>query len=106
MDKKYFDRLPKEHQWIVVKEHLDMLQSTVRSRMALLPLMAGLAATLLVIATFNSNLIPLDNLVRFLVSALLLLIPTPLYLYNDDLKKTAMRNKDTLGKLTGEVELS
>ena len=96
MNKENFDKLSVDHKWTVVKTYLDLIQSTTSHRMGLLPLMSGLAATLLIVATFNEKLIPLDNAVRGIISILLLLIPFSLYFYNEDLKTAQKKAKEQL----------
>lgn len=101
MKKEDFDKLSVEHKLTIIETHQNLLTSSIYSRMGLLPLMAGLAATLLVIATFNDKLIPLDNTIRFLTSVLLIIIPFSLYLYNDDLKTSQKKNKSYIDNLLG-----
>lgn len=51
------------------------LTNVLNHRYNALTVVSGLASTLLVVATFNDHLIPLTNLVRVILSVLLLLIP-------------------------------
>ncbi len=53
----------------------ELLNTAVWERYKLLPQVSALAATLLVVATFNESILPLTNCVRFLIAAFLLLIP-------------------------------
>lgn len=62
-----------------VKSYGELMNWAVRTRFETLPAISALAATLLVIATFNDKLIVLDNFVRFLLSILLILIPGSLW---------------------------
>ncbi len=74
-----------------------------------MPLIAGLSATLLVVATFNEKLIPLDNIIRAVISTFLLLIPFSLYFYNEDLKtaqKDAKKELDALNSKKSDPKVS
>ena len=62
-------------------ERAKSIQTIVWERYKLLPQISALAATLLVVATFNKEAIPLTNLVRFLLIIFLLLIPVSLMGY-------------------------
>lgn len=99
MEKEQFQKLPIEYKLPIINMHQNLLKDAIYNRMALLPMTAGLSATLLVVATFNDKLIPLDNFVRFIISVLLLIIPFSLYFYNFDLKKAQRKNKEYLDHL-------
>ncbi len=62
-----------------IKMHAELMNWAVRERFKTLPTVSALAATLLIVATFNDKLIILDNYVRVLLSALLFLIPASLW---------------------------
>lgn len=62
-----------------VKTHAELLNWAVRTRFGTLPTVSALAATLLVVATFNDKLIVLDDFVRVLLSVLLILVPSSLW---------------------------
>jgi len=102
MNKEQFDSLPIEHKRHVVKTYVDLVYDAVSHRMQMLPAISALAATLLVVATFNDKLISLNNLVRFLISILLLIIPISLFAYNYDLKKSQIKNQQYLERLFNE----
>lgn len=57
-----------------VDNYLELVTYAARQRFGTLSTVSTLAATLLVVATFNQNLIPIDNFVRGLLAGLLLLI--------------------------------
>ena len=65
--------------WERLKIHSELLNWSVRQKFNTLSVVSALAATLLVVATFNSELIELNNVVRILLSVLLLLIPVSLW---------------------------
>ncbi len=58
--------------------YAEMVKNAVWERYKLLPSISSLAATLLVVATFNENLLQLTDFVKILLAILLLLIPTSL----------------------------
>ncbi len=104
MEKDLFKKLPINHQISYIKSHLDILTNAISARMQILPTASTLAATLLVVATFNPQLVPLTCLVKVLLSILLLLVPSSLWLYNYDLKRAQDKTKKYLEKLLGENE--
>lgn len=65
--------------WERFKVHSELLNWSVRQKFNTLSVISALAATLLIVATFNSELIGLSNIVRILLSILLLLIPASLW---------------------------
>jgi len=85
MDPEIFRKLS-EKDPSLVKFYLDLLHRSINARMAILPSISALCATLLVVATFNKDLLPLNNVVKTLVSILLLIIPPSLFFYNSQLK--------------------
>jgi len=58
-----------------LKIYFGLLNTAVWERYKLLPQISALMATLLVIATFNENVLPLTSCVRFLIIIFLILIP-------------------------------
>lgn len=102
MDKEQYEKLPVEHQYQVMKSYSDSMYNAVSKRMEILLAICALAATLLVVATFNNNLIALDNWVRFVLSVLLFIIPVALLIYNADLKNAQRSNLEYLKKILGE----
>ena len=106
MDKKeLFEKLSPDQKFNILKSYLDMLLSSVGKRMQILPSISALAATLLVVATFNEKLLPINSLVKFLLSLLLLLIPVSLFLYNKDLKKAQHNSIERIKDYLGEKDL-
>lgn len=75
---------------------MQLLKSSSTDRMKVLTSVSALSATLLVVATFNPNLILLDDGVRFLLSILLLLIPSSLFVYMRDLERVQARTRNSL----------
>ena len=64
-----------------LKVYHELLNTAVWERYKLLPQISALAATLLVVATFNERILPLTNCVRFLLIAFLVLIPVSIIGY-------------------------
>lgn len=62
-----------------IKIHAELLNWAIRERFSMLSTVSALASTLLIVATFNNELIILDNFVRALLSVLLFLIPAGLW---------------------------
>jgi len=86
------------------KEELyGLFKEAVLSKLRVLPTIAALAATLLVVATFNDNLFPLTKFVRFLLSILLLVIPVSLYFYLDENNEVANKAQTALKQETGSA---
>lgn len=102
MDKEQFEKLPVEHQYQVIKSYSDQIYDATSKRMEILSVICGLSATLLVVATFNNSLIVLDNLIRLLLSVLLIIIPWALFIYNADLKNAQKNNLELLKKIFGK----
>jgi len=73
-----------------------LYKDAVLGRLKILPVISSLSASLLIIATFNPNLIPLNNFVRVLLSFLLLLIPIPIYLYLKELNEGGLEAKKAM----------
>jgi len=101
MKKEEFDKLSPDQKFTIINSYQTLLQSAVNYRMGLLPFVAGISATLLVVATFNNELIPLDNTIRFVLSILFVIIPMSLLFYNLDLKEGAKKNVERMNELLG-----
>lgn len=65
----------------------EVLFTAIRERFKVLPTISALAATLLVVATFNGELIPITTFVKIILAILLLIIPISLFGYLWELKK-------------------
>lgn len=97
MDPKTFEKICEEYPELRVT-YLDWLRQSIHARMGMLPSISALCATLLTVATFNEKLLPLNTLVKILITVLLVLIPISLKIYNDDLKKEQESYIKTLGE--------
>jgi hypothetical protein len=102
MEEDHFNSLSKDDKKYVMDKWTDLLQGVIRQRMEILPLGSGVAAALLVIATFNKTLIDSDVIIKILISLLLLIIPVALFFYNRDLVVTQTKCISEIDKLTGE----
>jgi len=69
------------------ENYAELLKYSVRERWGTLSTVSVLAAALLIIATFNQEIILLNNIVRVLLSILLVLIPICLWGFFFDLGK-------------------
>ena len=65
----------------------EILFTAIRERFKVLPTISALAATLLVVATFNEELIFITDFVKVILAILLLIIPISLFGYLWELKK-------------------
>ncbi|OGH69299.1 MAG: hypothetical protein A2754_00505 [Candidatus Magasanikbacteria bacterium RIFCSPHIGHO2_01_FULL_47_8] len=89
--KEKFDSLSDSQKMAYIQTHLDLFQSVISARMGILPAFSAIAGGLLVIATFNPALVPLNVTVKVLITILLLIIPVSLFFYNYDLKNSQTR---------------
>ena len=64
-----------------LKIQMDSLHTSVRSKLAIVPQIAALSATVLVIATFSDELLQITGLFKASLSVLLALIPISLLFY-------------------------
>ncbi|OGF20571.1 hypothetical protein A2316_00465 [Candidatus Falkowbacteria bacterium RIFOXYB2_FULL_38_15] len=101
-DKEKFESLPIEGKREALKIQLDIILNTIKARMGILPIISTIFAALLVIATFNEQLIQLNNFVRVIISILLFLIPLTLYFYNVDLKMGLRNSEEIIENYIGE----
>jgi hypothetical protein len=101
-NQEVFNKLPEDKQFILLRGQLDILFYSITQRMQILPSISALAAMLLIVATFNTALLPITNCVVFLLSLLLLLVPISLLIYNYDLKKTQHNTKRIIEDYLGQ----
>lgn len=69
------------------KVQKEILFTAIRGRFEILPIISVLSGALLVVATFNSELIPISILVKIILAVFLLIIPLSLFGYLWELKK-------------------
>jgi hypothetical protein len=75
MDKKFLEREKELERWVEFYKDVSSL------KFRLLPEISSLAAALLVVGTFNSNLLPLTYGVKWTITILLFLIPVSIFMY-------------------------
>lgn len=105
--------LQKFQRQLLGKERFDnyaeLLNYSVREKWRTLPTISALAATLLIVATFNKELLPITPLVKSLISVLLLIIPLGLWgLYSDltTSTKSSLKNIENIVKDVFEKDIS
>lgn len=80
LENEYFKKFQeKQNEYEKMKNYFDLLNWAVREKFKSLATISSLAATLLIIATFNEKIIILTNFVRWILFILLLLIPISLF---------------------------
>lgn len=79
-----------------IEELYSFFKESVLARLKFLSSVSSLAATLLVVATFNNQLFELTCFVRFLISLLLFLIPLSIFFYLYELNETANKARKAL----------
>jgi len=89
--------------WERFKIYSELLNWSVRQKFNTLSVISALAATLLVVATFNGELIELNNVVRILLSILLFLIPVSLWALMYELYKAEMGAMEGMKKSMEEI---
>lgn len=85
-----------------VKDHAELMNWAIRLRFETLSVVSTLAATLLVIATFNDKLIALDNFVRVLLTALLTIIPAGIWCLYYETDRAIKESFDKIQKIVKE----
>lgn len=105
MEKEQFEKLTPEQKLPIINMYLDMMRQAISSRSGLVPVIAGLFATFLSIATFNEKIIPLDNVIRTILVILIILIPLSLWVYNAGLKKYESKSREMLERWLGKIDV-
>ena len=90
----------------IAKVWSNLAINSVTERYKILPLTSSLAATLLIVATFNKELIPLTIYVKFLIAILLLLIPISIWVFLITLRKDENIARTKLEEITKEKKES
>lgn len=105
MDKEQFEKLTPDQKFPIINMYLDMMRQAISSRAGLIPVIAGLFATFLSIATFNEKLILLDNTVRIILTLLIILIPFSLWVHNASLKKYERKSREMLERWLDKIDV-
>lgn len=69
----------------------DQITNLTSAELGSLPVISAVAATLLIVATFNPKLVPLNFTVRILLSILMLIVPIALFFYLHNVGKAKRR---------------
>ncbi len=94
---KDFELLSRDDKLKIISPQLDIYVSAVSQKSEIFPIIATLAATLIVIATLNKELIPLSLLeIKIILSFFLILIPVTLHYYVKQKESTAENSLDII----------
>lgn len=86
-NREFFESLRAPDRWGIIKTFLELRNSDISDRMGILPIISAISVAMLAIFTLNPKIIEIDPIVlKILVSALLLLIPSSLYFYLKDIE--------------------
>lgn len=86
----------------ILKTDLDLLFEAVRARLAVVPQIAALSATVLVIATFNDKLVTVTRPFLIALTILLVLIPLSLFIYLLEVHLSIIKSGKAVEKITGK----
>jgi hypothetical protein len=92
--KEKFNKQKPEDKLRILNSINDQLTMLVHAEFGTLPIVSTLAAALLVVATFNSKLLPLTSLIKIIISVLIFIIPLSLIVYIFRLKKARNIGED------------
>jgi hypothetical protein len=81
----------------------ELLRDAIKDKFEVLPIVAGVAAALLVVGSFSGSLFPLTNLVRFLISILLFVMVASLHVYIGEVHNLIQSAQEALYTSTGRV---
>ncbi len=100
---KFLEHLSLEDKKKAVDSQLDIYKSAAERKMAILPQTAALTATLIIVATLNKNLVPI-NLIesKVLLSLLLFLVPFALHIYAYDIEKSGFNAVKSIKSYLGD----
>jgi hypothetical protein len=101
--KERFAELSPDDKLKLIKPQLDFFTSAVSRKTDILPTIATLAATLIIVATLNPTLVPISPIsTKIILSIFLILIPVTLRYYIKVMEKTARRANDTITSYQGK----
>ena len=83
----------------LLKIHIDTLKFLLMQKSAILPIISSLSATMLIVATFNKELLPITNNIKFALIALLLLIPLSLIIALSEYYVAIKNTKEAINKI-------
>jgi len=84
--------------------YFKLLENSVWERYKTLPTVSTLAATLLVVATFNEKLLPITPFIKILLAILLLLIPASLVAFLHSLHKAEIHSREKIAEITEDKD--
>ncbi len=87
------------------KLYFELVREGIKDKFSTLLYVSSLTAALLVIGSFNDNLFPLNNLVRVILSALLILMVLCLWVYLNETTKMTRSAYGKLSEITGHNDL-
>ena len=98
-----FKKFPPEIKWTIIKPFLDIFNSSVSNKMAILPSLSAIAVMTIIIATLRPELIPANSLIyiKIIISILFFLIPYCLLIYLLDVEDAAKRALKYYEEYTG-----
>lgn len=76
-----YDVLNEEGKLRILNSINDQMISLMGAGFGTLPIISGISAAMLIVATFNSQLLPLTFLVKILISILIFIVPLSLVVY-------------------------
>lgn len=106
MDKKeFFNRLPKEEQWSVIKTLLGYQLQIAVAKNTGTASVSAISAAMLVVSTLNKKLINLDiSSAKIILSILLFTIPLSLTAFLLDVEKGAIGNRKHIEEYLGKID--
>jgi len=85
-----------------LKVYLSLGEKSIWERYKILPTISTLAATLLVVATFNKELLPVTPFIKVILAILLLLIPVSLVAFLLALHEAETHSREKIAEITEE----
>ena len=79
-----------------------LVETSVWERYKILPTISTLAATLLIVATFNKDLITVTPFIRIVIAILLLLIPASLIVFLYALHQAEIHAREKIAEITND----
>jgi len=97
------DKLPIEQEVYLrrVEAHISFLNPLLVAKTGILPLIASLSATMLIVATFNEKLIPLTEDIKVALTILLIIVPVSVIFAVIEFIIAINNTTEAINKLTG-----
>lgn len=101
---EWFEKQKPERKWIIIEPFLNLFNSAVTEKMKIIPSLSAISATLLIVATLNPDLMPIDIIpAKIIISVLLLLIPFSLIIHVLEMEKTARKALEYCGEYQKKI---